>query len=54
MALKFEAFKNEVEALVAFMTATTWTYYATPHSKEECIRAAVEKLWFRCMAEENN
>lgn len=46
MALKFEAFKNEVEELVAFMTATTWTYHATPHSKEERIRAAVVNNYY--------
>lgn len=39
-------FKNEVDALIGFLTSDTWEFYGTPNPKPERIRTSYENQYY--------
>lgn len=46
MKICFEEFKDEIDALVKFLTSDTWGFFGTPNPKPERIRARYENQYY--------
>lgn len=46
MEIRFEEFKDEINALIEFLTSDTWEFYGTPNPKPERIRVSYENQYY--------
>lgn len=46
MKLHFKEFKDEIDALIEFLTSETWEFHGTPKPKPERIRASYENHYY--------
>jgi len=46
MNIRFQEFKDEIDALVEFLTSDTWEFLGTPNPKPERIRASYENHYY--------
>ncbi|WP_291581047.1 GNAT family N-acetyltransferase [Clostridium sp. UBA6640] len=46
MKILFKEFKDEIDALIEFLTSDTWEFYGTPNPKPERIRKSYENQYY--------
>ena len=46
MNLHFQEFKDEIDALIEFLTSETWEFHGTPNPKAERIRQSYENQYY--------